>query len=440
MLAETRYARSGDAHIAYQVIGDGPVDLVIVPGFISNVEAWSEEPEGARFLRGLAAFSRVILFDKRGSGLSDRISGAAPPSLEQRVDDFRAVLDAVGSERAAMLGFSEGASMSVFFAATYPQRVSSLILCGSAPKLPWGKNTDDAALLAAMRHMVDNGWGTGVLAPIFAPSAVGVPRLVRWVARWERGSASPGAAFELYRMAFSIDVRDILPSVRVPTLVIHRIGDRAIPVSGGRYFAKHIPGAVWKEHPGDDHMPLLGDSDAVVEDIEEHLTGAKSHRDPDSALATILFTDIVGSTERAAQLGDRKWRALLDDHDAAAQREIEAQRGRLVKSTGDGVLAVFEGPARAIACATTFSRAVSSLGIQVRAGLHIGDVQLRGNDVGGVAVHAAARVMSAAAPGEVLVSSTVKDLVGSAMDFDDRGAHALKGVPGEWRLFAVRAA
>jgi class 3 adenylate cyclase/pimeloyl-ACP methyl ester carboxylesterase len=439
MLAETRYARNAEgAHIAYQAIGDGPFDLVLVPGFISHVEAWSAEPEGARFLRGLAAFSRVVLFDKRGTGLSDRLPHAGPPSLEQRIDDIRVVLDAIGSRPAALLGFSEGAGTSVFFAATYPERVTALVLFGGSPSQPWGKGVDRDAVFERFRQLIESGWGRGCMAPLFAPGAVGVSRLERWVAYWERASARPGEAFDLLKISCLVDVRDVLPSVRAPTLVVHRTGDLIAPISAGRYFAKHIPGATFKEHPGDDHMPFLGDSDAVVADIEEFLTGHRSQRDPDHALATILFTDIVGSTERAAELGDRRWRALLDDHDAASQREIERHRGRLVKSTGDGVLAVFDGPARAVHCAAAMGRAIEPLGVRIRAGLHIGDVQLRGSDVGGVAVHAAARIMSAADPGEVLVSSSVKDLVaGTGIDLVEKGAHTLKGVPGEWRLFSV---
>ena len=439
MQVETRYARSGDVHIAYQVMGDGPIDLVIVPGFVSQVEAWPREPEGARFLRGLASFSRLIVFDKRGTGLSDRVSGQIAPSLDQRVDDVRAVLDAVGSKRAALLGVSEGAGLCVFFGATFPERTSALILCGGSPLQPWGNHVDRDALLARFKQQFEDGWGRGVLAPMFAPSVVGDPRLERWMAHFERVSASPGAAFELLKWSCSVDVRAIVPSVRVPTLVVHRTGDRVAPLSAGRYFAKHIPGAVMKEHPGDDHIPIFGDSDAIVADIEEFLTGARSERDPDASLATILFTDIVSSTERAAQLGDARWRALLDQHDAAALRAIDRYGGRLVKSTGDGVLAVFDGPERGVRAAVEMGRAVAALGIRIRAGLHIGDVQLRGSDVGGVAVHASARVMSAAQPGEVLVSSTMRDLLaGAGIELVDRGAHALKGVPGDWRLFAAR--
>ncbi|HEY8039490.1 MAG TPA: adenylate/guanylate cyclase domain-containing protein, partial [Polyangiaceae bacterium] len=303
------------------------------------------------------------------------------------------------------------------------------------------RTVDREAVIQSFGALIDGAWGTGVLAPMFAPAAVGVARLERWVAHWERTSARPGEALALFRMACSIDVRDLLPAVRVPTLVVHRMGDRVVPASAGRYLAKNIPGAVWKEHPGEDHMPFLGDCDAVVADIGEFLTGSRSLRDPEEALATILFTDIVASTERAAELGDRRWRTLLDEHDALALREIERHRGRLVKSTGDGVLGVFDGPARAISSATAIARGVEPLGIRIRAGLHIGGVQLRGSDIGGVAVHAAARIMSAAGPGEVLVSSSVKDLVaGTGIELADRGERELKGVPGTWRIFAVARA
>lgn len=441
MLAETQYARSGDVHIAYQVIGNGPIDLVVVPGFVSQVEAWPREPEGARFLRGLASFARVIVFDKRGTGLSDRVPGDKVPSLDQRVDDVRAVLDAVGSTRATLLGVSEGAGLSVFFGATFPERTSALVLCGGSPLQPWGRGVDRDAVIATYGREFTERWGRGVLAEMFAPSVVGDSRLERWMAHFERVSASPGAAVELMKWSCAVDVRALLPSVRVPTLVIHRTGDRVAPISAGRYLAKHIPGAVMKEHPGDDHIPIFGDGDAIVADIEEFLTGARSARDPDASLATILFTDIVSSTERAAQLGDARWRALLDQHDAAALRAIEAHGGRLVKSTGDGVLGVFDGPERGVRSAIEIGRAVAGLGIDVRAGLHIGDVQLRGADIGGIAVHASARIMSAARPGEVLVSSTLKDLLaGTGLQLADRGPHTLKGVPGDWRLFAASLA
>ncbi len=436
--AETRYARSGDVHVAYQVHGTGPIDLLLVPGFVSQVEAWSEEPEGARFLRGLAAFSRLILFDKRGTGLSDRVPETALPTLEQRVDDVRAVLDEIGSERAAILGFSEGAAMSVFFAAAHPGRVHALVLCGGCAAYPWGRQLSRASFLDGFQRGIERGWGRGSIAPMFAPSAVGDARLERWMARWERLSASPGAAMALVRMLCEIDVRDILPTVRVPTLVLQRTGDLVTPLSAGRYLAHAIPGAVFREHPGNDHLPFFGDSDALVADIEEFLTGARTERDPDHALAAILFTDIVGSTEQAVRAGDRRWRVLLDEHDKVALREIDRQRGRVVKSTGDGVLAIFDGPVRAVRAAFALRDALEPLGISIRAGLHVGEVQLRGSDVGGVAVHAAARILASAAPSELLVSGTVRDLVGGAgIGLEDRGIHTLKGVPGEWRLFAA---
>jgi pimeloyl-ACP methyl ester carboxylesterase/class 3 adenylate cyclase len=439
MEAETRYARSGDVHIAYQVLGDGPGDLVHVPGFVSQVEAWASVPEGTRFLRGLSSFSRLILFDKRGTGLSDRIAGKTLPSLGERIDEMRAVLDAVGSTRAALLGVSEGAGLAVFFAATFPERTSALILCNGSPLQPWGKNVDRDAILAGYERQFEEAWGSGVLVPMVAPSVVGNPRLERWMAHFERVSASRGGAVDLVKWACSVDVRAILPSVRVPTLVLHRTEDRVAPISAGRYFAKHIPGAVLKEHPGADHIPIFGDGDALVADIEEFLTGARSTRDPDSSLATILFTDIVSSPERTAELGDQGWRALLDQHDtAAALRAIAGHGGRLVRSTGAGVLAVFDDPARAVRSALEMGRDVAHLAVSLRAGLHIGDVQLRDADVGGMAVHASACIMSAARPGEVLVSSTVRDLLaGAGIALAERGVHTLKGVPGAWPLFAA---
>jgi len=435
---ETLYAKSGDVHIAYKVLGTGPIDLVLAPGFISQIDTWSDEPEGARFLRGLSSFARLILFDKRGTGLSDRVPDHALPTLEQRTDDLRAVLDAVGCERAAVLGVSEGAAMGIFFAATCPSPVPGRVLYGAWWAYPWGKNASREGLVGMFSAMVESGWGQGVLAPLFAPSARGDARLERWCARWERVSASPGAVLALVRMMTETDVRAILPSLRVPTLVLHRTGDLLAPIAAARYLAKTIPGAILREHPGQDHLPILGDSDALVADIEEFLTGARPTRDPDHALAAILFTDIVGSTVRAAELGDRRWRALLDEHDAMAAREIERQRGRVVQSTGDGVLAVFDGPARAVRCAETLTKSMRSLGIEIRAGVHVGEIQLRGSDVAGLAVHTAARVMAAAGAGQVFVSGTVKDLVGGAgIDLVDQGVRELKGVPGEWRLFSA---
>jgi class 3 adenylate cyclase/pimeloyl-ACP methyl ester carboxylesterase len=434
MEPETRYAKSGDVHIAYQVVESGPTDLVLVPGFISHIEEWWEEPLSARFLERLASFSRLILFDKRGTGLSDREAGV--PTLEQRMDDVRAVLAAAGSERAAVLGVSEGGAMSALFAATYPERTAALVLYGTfAEFCSWVPTPEH---LEHFLHAIDEGWGTGRSLPHFAPSVADDSRFRRWWARYERLGASPGAAMALMRMNSEIDVRHVLPAIRVPTLVLHRTGDVTVDVEAGRYQAAHIPGATYVELPGVDHLPFVGDAEAVLDEIEEFLTGARPVAEPDRVLATVLFTDVVGSTELAARLGDRRWRDLLDAHHAAVRRQLARFRGREVKTVGDGFLATFDGPARAIRCADAIRASVRTLGLEVRAGLHTGEVELIGDDVGGIAIHVGARVAALAGPGEVLVSSTVKDLVaGSGLRFEDRGTHRLKGVPEGWRLFAV---
>jgi pimeloyl-ACP methyl ester carboxylesterase len=434
MQPETRYARSGDVYIAYQVVGDGPIDLVVVPGFISHVEEWREEPLCARFFERLASFSRLILFDKRGTGLSDRV--AEMPTLEQRMDDVRAVLAAAGSERAAVLGMSEGGAMSALFAATYPDRTAALVLYGTFAEFrSW---VPTAEHLEHFLHAIAETWGTGQSLPYFVPSLADDQRFRSWWARYERRGASPGAAMDLMRMNSEIDVRHVLPTIRVPTLVLHRTGDVTVDVEAGRYQAAHIPGAKYVELAGIDHLPFAGDSEAVLQEIQEFLTGARPVPELDRVLATVLFTDIVGSTELAARLGDRRWRDLLDAHHAAVRGELRRYRGREVKTAGDGFLATFDGPARAIRCADAIRAAVHTLGIEIRAGLHTGEIELMGDDVGGIAVHLGARVAAEAGSGEVLVSSTVRDLVaGSGIEFDDRGTHVLKGVPGEWRLFAA---
>lgn len=437
----TRYAQSGEVSIAYQVIGDAPRDLVLVPGWVSNIDSFWEEPTATRFLERLASFSRLILFDKRGTGLSDRVPINELPTLEQRMDDVRAVMDAVGSERAALYGYSEGGPMCALFAATYPQRASAIIMDGSyarrlqAPDYPWGMT---AEAHEAWLEEIRNGWGGPVGLAARAPSLIEDERFRQWWASFLRASASPAAVLALTRMNAEIDVRPILPTIRVPTLILHRVGDRALSVGGGRYMAQSIPGAKYVEFPGDDHLPFIGDADATLDEIEEFLTGVRHAPELERALATVLFTDIVDSTQRAAELGDRRWRDVLGGHHARVRRELERFRGREVKTTGDGFLATFDGPARAIRCACAVRDAVRELGIELRAGLHTGECELLGDDVGGIAVHIGARVLSNSAPNEVLVSSTVRDLVaGSGIQFADRGTHDLKGVPGEWHLFAV---
>ena len=438
MQPETRYAKSGDVHIAYQVTGAGP-DLVLVPGWVSHVEYAWESSSFSRFLDRLASFSRLILLDRRGTGLSDRV--AELPTLEERMDDVRAVMDAVGSERAALFGISEGGPMCMLFAATYPERTSALVLYGTLVK---GMQDADASWAPAKEQveafldLIGKQWGTGITLNLFGPSLAQDERERQYWARFERLAVSPGAARVLLQMVADTDVRHVLPTIRVPTLIVHRSGDRATPVEGARHIAAHIPEARYVELPGEDHFAWVGDLDAVLDPVEEFLTGACQAPEPDRVLATVLFTDIVGSTARAVELGDQRWRDLLTSHNAAVRAELARFRGREVKTAGDGFLATFDGPARAIRCACAVRDAVRSLGIEIRAGLHTGECELMGDDVGGIAVHTGARVAANAAPGEVLVSSTVKDLVaGSRLRFADRGTHDLRGVPGEWRLFAV---
>jgi len=439
MEPRTQYTKTSDGvNIAYQVVGDGPLDIVEVPSSFSHLEAAWEEPSCARMWRRFASFSRIILLDKRGTGLSDRVTGVA--TLEERMDDVRAVMDAVGSERAAVLGGSEGGPMAALFAATYPERNLALILYGTAAKFaPSSEYRPTPEQLQPVWDAIERTWGQGVSVGVFAPSRAEDERFKQWWARYERLSASPGAVVALLRMNMEIDVRDILPVIAVPTLIIHRTGDRSVGVEEGRDLARRIPGAKYVELPGIDHLPFVGDQDAIVDEIEEFLTGMRHRPEPDRMLATVLFTDIVGSTERVAELGDRRWRELLNDYYALGRSELARFQGREVKTTGDGFLATFDGPARAIRCACATSDVAQTLGIRVRAGLHCGECEMMGGDIGGIAVHIASRVASMAAPDEVLVSSTVKDLVaGSGIGFEDRGPHRLKGVPDEWRLFAVR--
>ena len=431
---ETRYAKSGDVHIAYQVLGRGPLDLVFVPGFVSHLEHYWEAPPVARFMQRLASFTRLILLDKRGTGLSDRMAGI--PTLEQRMDDVRAVMDAVDSERAAVLGVSEGGAMSVLFAATYPDRTTALVLYGAFAEFSYWVPTPEA--LSELLMVIEQGWGTGVTLPIFAPSLAHDEQIKRWWARFERLGASPGAAIDLMRMNSEINVSDVLPTIHVPTLILHRAEDTNVDVEASRFMVKRIPRAKYVELSGRDHVPMVGDADAVLDEIEEFLTGTRLGAETDRVLLTVLFADIVGSMERAAELGDRRWRDLLASHRTVVQRELLRYRGREVSTAGDGFLATFDGPARAIRCALGIQEGVRQLGLEVRVGIHTGECELLDNDVGGIAVHIGAQVKASAAPGEVLVSSTVKDLVaGSGLRFEDRGTRTLKGVPDEWRLFAV---
>ena len=435
---QTRYAKIGDVHIAYQVIGDGP-DLVLVPGWISHVEYAWEDPASRAFLTRLASFSRLILLDRRGTGLSDRV--AELPTLEQRMDDVSAAMDAAGSERAVLFGVSEGGPMCMTFAATYPERTSALILYGTfargmrGPDYPIGMPPQ---LLERNLEIVEESWGTGASADYFAPSRKGDESFRQSWARFERLAVSPAGIKTLVRIFYETDARQALPAIRVPTLVLHRIGDQVTRVAGARYIAERIAGAKYVELAGVDHCPWVGDPDALLDEVQEFVTGARPRAEPDRILATVMFTDIVGATQKAAALGDARWRELLDRHHALVREQLARFRGRDIDTAGDGFLASFDGPARGVRCAAALVRELGRLGLQIRAGLHSGECELIGGKLGGIAVHTGARVASLAGAGEVLVSSTVKDLVaGSGLKFQERGTHVLKGVPGEWRLYAI---
>jgi class 3 adenylate cyclase len=441
---KTRYARSGDVNIAYQTAGKGPIDLVYVPGWVSNIETAWEDPHVSRFLERLASFSRLILFDKRGTGLSDRVSTSELPTLEQRMDDVRVVMDAADSQRAALFGASEGGVMCALFGATYPERTAALVLYGSYAK---GTATSDYPHGLAEQEVIDEFiealtelWDdAGGLLSIWAPSASDDPVAQAAFGRYLRTGASPSAVVALTRMNAAVDIRHVLPVIAVPTLVIHRTEDMIVTVEAGRDLAAKIHGAKYVELPGEDHLWFHGDADAILGEVEEFLTGTRAAEIVDRILATVMFTDIVDSTRKAAALGDRRWRDLLGRHDTLMRRELERHRGRAVKTLGDGFLATFDGPARAIRCACSARDALRGLGVEVRAGLHTGECELIGDDLGGIAVNIGARVGSVAGPGEVLVSRTVTDLVaGSGIEFTDRGVHSLKGVPGEWQLYAVK--
>ncbi|WP_245321254.1 adenylate/guanylate cyclase domain-containing protein [Bradyrhizobium sp. NAS96.2] len=419
--------------IAYQVTGSGPFDLVFVPGFVSNLDGQLENPGWSYFFSRLSNFSRLIRFDKRGTGLSDRVAGIA--NLEDRMDDVRAVMDAVGSERAALFGVSEGGPMSLLFAATYPERVSALVLYASFAKHPI---LGDKNLLRQQIDSIDRLWGSGeFLKQNFMPNvAIDLPML----ARYERQAASPSAVAAILRMNSEIDARHILPSVHAPTLVLHRSGDIRVPFDAGRYIANHVPGATMVALPGQNHLFIFEPEiiDRVAGEVEEFLTGSRRDIETDRVLATVMFTDIVESTKWAAELGDRQWRTLVEDHDRMVREQLTRFRGREVKNLGDGFLATFEGPARAVRCASSIVESVYSLGIDVRIGIHTGEIELKGDDIGGIAVNIAARVADIAGPGSTLVSSTVRDLVaGSGLRFEDRGRHALKGLPEDMQIYAA---
>jgi class 3 adenylate cyclase len=437
MAPETRYARNGDIHIAYQVVGDGPLDLVYVPTWMSQVEHLWEDPRTARFLSRLAGFSRLILFDRRGSGLSDG-TGAAP-TLEEQVDDVEAVLSAAQARDPALLSVTDGGAMAALFAATRPQSVRALALYAPIPRFAWAPDYEwpgSAEEREARVQGIIEAWGRGVYTDIFAPSSAGDERLREWFARLERLSMAPGAAARYLDMLGRIDVRELLPSIQCPTLVLHRADDQLIDPRHSRYVADHVPGARYVEMAGRDNLVTAGDTGAIIDEVEEFLTGTRRPAETDRVLATVLFTDIVGSTERAASLGDRAWRELLAAHDDVVRAQIERFRGQPVKSLGDGWLATFDGPARAVRAALAIRDALGQLGLEARAGLHTGECEVLPGDVGGMAVHIGARVSALAGAGEVCVSSTVKDLVvGSGLEFAPRGTHELRGVPGEWAVY-----
>jgi class 3 adenylate cyclase len=440
MSPETRYAKSGDVHIAYQVTGSGPIDVVLVPGFMSHLDADWDNPVRTRLLMRLSSFCRLIRLDKRGTGLSDRVKIG---TLEERMDDVRAVMDAAGSEKAALFGYSEGGPMSILFSATYPERTTALIMYGSyarrlrAPDHPYGMLPEE---FDAFIQRLEREWGGPAAIDMFIPSMANDAAAREGFANYLRQAASPGAVVDIMRMNREIDVRPILPAVRVPTLVLHRSGDRLTHIGQGQYLADQIRGARMRELPGEDHAWAAGDGDTVVDEIEEFLTGSRHDSEPDRILATVLFTDIAGSTERAAALGDRRWRELLEQHHAMVRRKITEYRGREIDTAGDGFLMSFDGPARGVRCANAVIDDARGLGLEIRAGLHTGECEIMGDKLSGLAVHIGARVAANASPGEVLVSSTVKDLVaGSGLRFDDRGMRTLKGIPGEWRIFALAA-
>jgi pimeloyl-ACP methyl ester carboxylesterase len=440
---EIRYAKTEGVHIAYQVLGDGPPDLVVFLGWLTHAEALWRDRAMEQFLRRLSSFSRIVLFDKRGIGLSDPVPASAPPTLEQWMDDVEAVLNAIGSPRVSLLGHGTGGQMAMVYAATHPERVASLVLANTYARLfwahdyPWGIPVEvKEATVARQEH----AWGTPMQIKLYAPSVAGDDRVREWWAQYQRLAASPGTAVVLQRVINELDTRSVLPLIRLPTLILHRVGNKLVQVEHARYLADHIAGARYVELEGDDHWIWTGGAEILLDEVQEFLTGSRVAAQPDRVLATVLFTDIVGSTERAAQIGDRRWRDALDAHDDAVRKQLKRFRGREIKRTGDGFLATFDGPARAIQCANAVHEATQRLGIPIRAGLHTGEIELRGSDVAGIAVHIAARVAALANAGEVLVSSTVRDLVvGSNLEFADRGVRTLKGVPGEWQLLAVKA-
>lgn len=439
MTPETHYTDCDGVNIAYQVVGEGPFDLVLVPGWVSNIEIFWEEPRMNRFLRRLAGFARLILFDKRGTGLSDRVTDT--PTLEERMADVRAVMDAVGSERAALVGYSEGGTMCALFAATWPERTIGLVIIGGyarrsrTPDYPFGP--EPAAYEKFINSMAAS-WPSDTLLDLRAPSVVGDERFTQWWTRFLRMSASPGAAVAMTRANNEIDIRHVLPTIQVPTLVVHAKGDRTCEIGHGRYIAENIPGAKFVEIDSNDHLPWLEGAEEILLSVQEFLTGSRPKMAGDRVLSTIMFTDIVGSTEIAADRGDRAWGDLLEAHNALVRQELAAYSGKEINTTGDGFVMAFDGPARAVRCAEALGAAVGGIGIDIRAGIHTGECELADGELSGLALHIAARISDIAPAREIVVSRTVKDLVaGSGLAFEDFGVHALKGVPDEWQLYRV---
>lgn len=437
MRPKTRYANSNGVFVAYQAFGSGPHDLILVPGFVSNVEVAWEEPGVVRFLERLASFSRVIMFDKRGTGLSDR--GGTAPTLEERMDDMLAVMKAERCQRAALLGASEGGSMSILFAATFPERTTALILYGSYAKGVWSEDYPWMLTGEQYERWIDDiprTWGDPEMLKYWAPSVADDEYLSAWWGKFMRAGASPGAAVDLIRLYAAIDVRSILNSIQVPTLVLHRTGDRTVRVGAGRHLAQNIPGAKYVELPGIDHLWWVKEDGQITSEIEQFLLGDRPVMSLERTLATVLFTDIVASTAKALQAGDEQWLQLMEQHDRIVRQEISNFQGREIRSTGDGFLITFDGPSRAVFCAGKIRRAMENLGLHIRAGIHTGEIELKGGEIGGIGVHIAARVMDKAGASTIMVSSTVRDLmVGSEVIFEDRGEHTLKGIEGEWRLY-----
>ena len=438
---EIRYVKSEDGYVAYQVFGRGPFDIMFIGNWASNIEVMWEHPSMARYLDRLGHFARVICFDKRGAGLSDPVPLGELPTLEHWMDDARIVLDAIGSEETALIGDAEGGPMAMMFAATYPRRTRALVLVNTFARMlraadyPIGMPEEAAERLL---QIWERAWGTGIVLELSAPSVADDPEMQRWAGRYMRLSAPPAACTRMYRWVLQVDVRSVLLSIQAPTLILHRAENRHYRVPMGRYLAEHIPGAKYVELPGADWYPPFVNAQPVLDEIEEFLTGARPVPAQDRILATVLFTDIVGSTDLAARLGDQRWLDLRAVHDGLVRTHLDRYRGKEVTTTGDGFLATFDGPARAVRCASEIASSVQSLGIRIRAGLHSGEVEIQDGQIAGIAVHIAARVMALAGEGQVLVSGTLKDLVvGSPIRFSDRGPHSLRGIPGEWRLFQV---